>query len=240
MSQNITHAFLFVRGLVVSLFIGSAVLVGAQDATAPIDPADFVDVVDNPYFARIPGMQWVYDEQTSDGAERVELSVLPEKREVMGVQTTVMRDTVSLDGTVIEDTYDYFAQDKDGNVWYFGEDVSNYENGTLKDKHGSWEAGVDGAVPGIVMFGDVAAHVGETYQQELYAGQAEDKAILLSSTAVLTTPYGTFKDVVMTYDFTPLDPEAQEVKFFAADVGEVKSVNLLTGEEAFLVDFTRP
>jgi len=158
----------------------------------------------------------------------------------MGVETTVMRDTVSLEGVVIEDTYDYFAQDDDGNVWYFGEAVSNFENGQLKDTAGSWEAGVDGAVPGIVMFGDLAAHVGETYQQELYVDEAEDAATLLSQRAILTIPYGTFENVVMTYDFTLLDPKAQEVKFFAMGVGEIKSVNLITGEQAFLIEFTPP
>jgi len=234
MLKKITHLFL---GVMVVL---SAVSVGAQESSVEIDPTNFVDVIDNPYFPRIPGMRWVYESQTSEGVERVELEVLTETREVMGVQTTVMRDTVTLEGEVVEDTYDYFAQDSDGNVWYFGEAVSNFENGQLNDTEGSWEAGVDGAVPGIVMFGDVAAHVGETYQQEVYVGVAEDAAILLSNSAVLTIPYGSFEEVVMTYDFTLLDPESQEVKFLAAGIGEIKSVSLLTGEQTFLVDFSSP
>ncbi len=240
MQRKFTAKSLFVGIVLLSMLVLSLMSVAAQDTSVEIDPANFVEIVDNPYFPRLPGMRWVYEEQTSDGLERIELEVLAEKREVMGVQTTVMRDTVSLEGVVVEDTYDYFAQDLDGNVWYFGEDVSNFENGQMQDKAGSWEAGVDGAVPGIVMYGDITAHVGETYQQELYAGEAEDAATLLSNSASLTIPYGSFENVVMTYDFTLLDSQSQEVKFFAAGVGEIKGINLITGEQAFLVEFTQP
>ena len=140
--------------------------------TVSIDPADFVAVIDNTYFPRIPGARYIYEGQTAEGLERIEIEVLAEPREVMGVPTTVVRDTVYLDGVLVEDTFDWFAQDGDGNVWYFGEEVANYENGVLADHDGSWEAGVDGALPGIVMYADPATHVGETFRQEYYAGEA--------------------------------------------------------------------
>jgi len=205
--------------------------------TVDINPADFVAVVDNPYFPHIPASKFVYEGQTKDGLERVEIVILEEPKVVMGVTTTVMRDTVYLDGQIKEDTYDWLAQDKDGNVWYFGEDVSDYENGVMTSKAGSWEAGVDGALPGIVMFGDPVAHLGETYLQEYYAGQAEDTADLISVSQNMEIPFGSFENVVQTYDYTPLDLNSQEHKFYAEDIGQIKSIDLKTGDEVVLVEY---
>jgi len=205
-----------------------------------LNPADFVDVVDNPYFPLIPGTNYVYELQTADGVERTEVEVLAETKEILGITATVVRDMVSMGDKMIEDTYDWFAQDKEGNVWYLGEDVTNYENGAVKDKAGSWEAGVDGAIAGIVMFGDPTAHVGETYRQEYYAGEAEDMAELLSVTESVTVPSGSFDNVVKTHDFSPLDPELQEEKYYAQGIGAVKVVDLTTGVEEVLVEFTAP
>ncbi len=206
--------------------------------TVDLQPADFVAVVDNPYFPAIPGTKYVYEGQTADGLERIEIVVLPETRDVMGVTTTVIRDTVYLDGALIEDTLDWYAQDKAGNVWYFGEQVDNYENGQVKDHAGSWEAGVDGALPGIYMFGDLAAHAGETYYQEYYAGEAEDQAQLQSAGVSLTIGYSSFENVVHTYDFTALDPDSQEHKYYAAGIGAIKTLNLTTGAVFELVEYT--
>jgi len=205
-----------------------------------IGPGDFVDSVDNPYFPLAPGSRFVYEGQTVGGIERTEVEVLSESREVMGVTATVVRDTVYLDGQMIEDTFDWFAQDLQGNVWYLGEDVSNYENGELVDHAGSWEAGVDGALPGIVMYADPAAHLGETYRQEYYAGEAEDMADLLSVSESVTVPYGSFTGVVQTRDYTPLEPGVEEHKFYARGIGLVRSVDLNTGEETVLIEFRAP
>ena len=211
-----------------------------QEYTVNIDPADFADVIDNPYFPLAPGTKYVYEGKTADGLERVEVEILRETREVMGITATIMRDTVYLDGELVEDTYDWYAQDKAGNVWYLGEDVSNYENGQLKDKAGSWEAGVAGALPGIIMFADPAVHVGETYRQEYYKGHAEDMADLLSVTESVGVPYGSFENVVKTLDYTPLEPDLREHKYYAKGIGPVKTVDLTTGEEVVLVEFTAP
>ena len=212
---------------------------GDGEYSVDIDPANFVDVVDNPYFPRLPGMRWVYEGQTEDGeVEHVEIEVLSDTREVMGVQVTIMRDTVSVDGEVVEDTYDWFAQDVDGNVWYFGEEVSDFEDGELVSNAGSWEAGVDGALPGIVMYGDPEAHARMPYYQEYYPGEAEDSAILLNTTAQVTVPAGEFEDVVLTYDWNPLEDESHEIKYFAPGVGEVKSIDLITGEIVELIEYS--
>ncbi len=211
---------------------------GAYSVT--INPADFVAVVDNPYFPAIPGTRYVYEGMTADGLEHVEIEVLSETRVVMGVTTTIIHDTVYLDGVLVEDTLDWYAQDKDGAVWYFGEAVDNYENGQLADHAGSWEAGVDGALPGIIMFADPSAHVGETYYQEYYAGEAEDQATLISADESLTIGYGNFENVVQTRDFTALEPDLQEHKFYATGIGMIKEVDLTTGETFELVEYTPP
>ncbi len=202
-----------------------------------IDPADFVDVVDNPLLPLAPGSRWVYEGVTDEGTERIEVVVTDERREVMGVSTVVVRDTATLDGEVIEDTYDWFAQDQDGNVWYFGEDTTAYEGGEPADTEGSWEAGVDGALPGIVMLAHPA--VGDAYRQEYLAGEAEDMGEVVRVGDAETVPFGAFDDLVVTEDWTPLEPDVVEEKYYAAGVGLVLEVGVTGGEERVeLVEFT--
>lgn len=211
-----------------------------SDYAVEIDPDNFVMGIDNPYFPRIPGSRYVYEGQTSEGLERVEVEVLTETRQVMGVTATIMRDIVYLDGVLVEDTRDWFAQDTAGNVWYFGEEVDNYENGVLVDHAGSWEAGVDGALPGIYMYADPAGQMGQTYRQEYYVGEAEDMATILSVTEQVTVPYGSYENVLQTRDFTPLEPGVEEHKFYALGIGEIKAVNLGSGAEFVLIEFSEP
>src|ERR671910_2029879 len=121
------------------------------DYQPDIDPANFVDVIDNRYLPYAPGSSWTY-EGTDDGeTEQIEVVVTDERREVMGISAVVVRDTVTMEGALVEDTYDWFAQDRDGNVWYLGEETAEHEDGQVVSTEGSWEAGVDGALPGIVM-----------------------------------------------------------------------------------------
>ncbi len=214
-------------------------LAGTPYAPA-LNPDDFAGPLNNPYMPLIPGVTRVYESRTDEGVERIEVTVLPDKREVMGIAATVVRDTVTLDGVLVEDTYDWFAQDAEGNVWYLGEAVDNYENGVLVDHHGSWEAGVDGAQPGIVMFANPLAHAGEPYRQEYFLGEAEDMSRVVGATEPLTLPYGAFDDVVQTEDWTPLEPDLREHKFYARGVGLVKEVNLQTGETAELISVLMP
>lgn len=206
--------------------------------TIDVTSADFVAGVDNPYFPLTPGSTKVLEGMTENGLERIEIKVLLETREVMGIPATIRQDTVYIGGELVEDTFDWFAQDKAGNVWYLGEDVKNYENGQLTDTSGSWEAGVNGALPGVIMYADPAARLGETYYQEYYAGEAEDAAQLLSASESVTVAAGSFENVVKTFDFTPLDPKSLEHKYYAAGVGVVKNVNLVTGVIFELIEYT--
>lgn len=201
-----------------------------EAAPAPaIDPADFVAVIDNPYMPLVPGTTRIYETQTKNGTERVEVVVLAEKKVILGVTTTVVRDTVYLEGQVIEATYDWFAQDKAGNVWYFGEAVDNYKDGVLVDHKGAWEGGVDGAQPGIVMHSKPADYIGKTYRQEYYVGEAEDMAQVLRTTENATVAFGSFENLVQIKEWTPLEPGIVGYKYYASGIGLVLSMKVEGG-----------
>ncbi len=206
------------------------------------DPSNFVKEIDNPYFPLEPGTTWVYEGETPEGTERVEDTVLQKTRSVMGVECVVLRDRVWLNGELIEDTVDWHAQDKEGNVWYFGEYTKEYENGKVVSTEGSFEAGEEGALPGIIM----PAHpkVGDSYRQEYLKGEAEDMAEVLSRNGAglngsVSTPYGSFsKDVLVTKDWTPLEPDILEHKYYAPGLGLIGETKV-TGpsEKIELIDF---
>lgn len=201
-----------------------------------IDPNDFVEGVDNPFMPLVPGTTRTYRAQTEDGTETIVVTVLDETKEILGVECTVVRDTVTLDGELVEDTLDWFAQDTDGNVWYFGEIALNYEDGDITDVDGSWIAGKDGAMPGIVM--QATRTVGHIYRQEFLMGEAEDFAEILSVTASATVPYGSFTNCLQTFDGTPMEPDAQEHKYYASGVGVVLEVDVESGERVELISVT--
>ena len=185
-----------------------------------LDPADFTTDIDNPYWPMEPGTKWVYRETDGEGNEqRVVVRVTGETRVVMGVTARVLHDLVTEDGEPVEDTYDWYAQDSEGNVWYLGEDTKEYEDGKVVSTEGSWEAGVDGAQPGIAL----PAHpeVGLSYRQEYYVLEAEDAADVLTVGERAETPLGSYEDVLVTRDYTPLHPEILEYKFYARGVGPV-------------------
>ena len=233
-----------VFGLIIVLLlvgIGASAQGLPEDYQVEINPDDFGTVIDNPYYPRMVGMRWIYSGETAEGLERIIVEVLPDTREIMGVTTTQVQDIVYVDGEVVEDTIDFYAQDNAGNVWYMGEAVKNYEDGVLVDTDGSWIAGVDGALPGIIMYADPASHIGESYYSEYYIGEAEDAVILLTMTATVASSSGEYENVIMTYDFTPLEPDtAHEVKYYADGIGTIKEVDLTTGETSELVEFTAP
>jgi hypothetical protein len=204
-----------------ALIAGTACASATGERYAPkIDPAEFSTTIDNPYFPLTPGARWVYESETSQGLERIVVEVTDDTRDVMGVRTTVVRDTVTLDGVVIEDTFDWYAQDSEGNVWYFGEDTREFENGVAVNAKGAWEAGIDGAQPGIVMKAD--PKVGDRYRQEYYKGEAEDEAKVLALDASVDVPFGAFGEVLKTRDFTRLEPTVVEQKFHAKGIGVVQ------------------
>jgi len=187
------------------------------------DAQRFGTTVDNLFFPLEPGTTYVFEGETEDGLERVEVEITDQTRVVMGVTCVVVHAREYLDGELVEDTFDWFAQDLDGNVWYFGEDSKELENGVVVSTEGSWEAGVDGALPGIIML--AAPWIGVTYEQEYAPGVAEDMATVVGLSDTATTPFGTFTGCVKTEDFTPLEPGVMEEKFYAPGIGVVLEVD---------------
>lgn len=204
-----------------------------------LDPQDFAPVIDNPYLPMIPGTTYSYEKITPDGVERTEIVVTYRTKEILGIACTVVHDVVSLDGALVEDTFDWFAQDLDGNVWYLGESVNDYdETGRVVDTDGSWEAGVNGAEAGIVMPG--APAVGDLYRQEYWLNDAEDIFEIESLNASVSVPYGAFANCLMSEDTSPIEPDAEELKFYAPGIGRVLEINANTGSRNELVSIDYP
>ena len=212
----------------------------ASEAAAPplpqgsepveLDPADFVAEIDNPYWPMSPGSRWVYRETDGKGGEmRVAVTVTDRTRTILGIEATVVHDLVTEHGATVEDTYDWYAQDRWGNVWYMGERTAEYEDGKVVSRAGSWEAGVDGAQPGIALPG--SPEVGMTYRQEYKAGEAEDEGEVLSVDEKVEVPFGSYSGVLMTRDTTPLEPDVVEHKFYARDVGPVLALTVSGGSD---------
>lgn len=199
-----------------------------------LNPADFTNVITNPYYALTPGRKWVYEGETEDGTERNEVIVLNETKVIMGITTAVVWDRVWLDGELTEETYDWYAQDKDGNVWYLGEDSKEMADGMITSTAGSWEYGLDGAKPGIIM--EANPQIGDSYRQEYYAGEAEDMADVVSLDESVTVPYGSFAGCLKTRDWTPLEPGADEYKYYCPAAGAVVlEVVIEDGEKSELI-----
>ena len=204
-----------------------------------IDPSDFVEGVDNPYFPLEPGTVLVYEGRSGDEQEVVTVRVTRRTEEIAGITAVVVRDTVTVDGQIHEDTFDWYAQDVDGNVWYLGEDTKEYEDGEVVSTEGSWEAGVDGALPGVIM--PAAPSVGLAYTQEHYAGEAEDKGKVLALGEQLSVPAGSYDEVLVTEDWTPLEPKVREQKSYAPGVGVVFEEIVRGGEGVLrLVEIRSP
>lgn len=202
-----------------------------------IDPANFVSRINNPHAPFKPGAWWEYRKVSAEGTERVRVEVLNQHRQILGVNTTVVRDRAWLNGEIQEDTLDWLAQDRQGNVWYFGELSKNYEDGVLANLDGSFEAGKDGAKPGLWM--KAAPQVDDFYRQEWAPGDAEDVVQVQSVNAPDDVPLRNSKPVLMTRDFSPQSPGAEELKFYVPGVGFVLEVELETGEKLELVDYSR-
>jgi hypothetical protein len=184
-----------------------------------IDPADFVAVIDNPYMPFTPGSKWRY-EGMSDGVREInEVTVTDRHQRVLGIDAVVVHDVVESGGAVTEDTIDWYAQDKEGNVWYLGEQSKEFAPGEPVSTAGSWEAGVDGALPGIVM--PAVPRTGDAYRQEYYAGEAEDLMKVIATDHRATVEAGSYTSVVVTEEWNPLEPKVIENKSYARGVGMV-------------------
>ena len=210
------------------------IIEGAQ-YTQVIDPAAFVTGVDNPFLPLAVGTRWIFE-----GDEHVEVEVLSGTKVILGVNATVVSDRVFQDGKLIEDTLDWYAQDVDGNVWYFGEDTKEFGADGAVSTTGSWEGGVAGAQPGIVM----KAHPkpgGGSYRQEYRRGEAEDQAEVVGVDKRVSVRFGSFTGVVVTKEFTALEPGLLEHKYYARDVGLVRETTVHGGSDrSELVELRRP
>jgi hypothetical protein len=200
-----------------------------------IDPGLFVEAIDNPFLPLLPGTTFIFEKVTPDGIERLEKIVTHQTEEILGVACTVVHDIESFEGEVVEDTFDWFAQDVAGNVWYFGEFTTEFEGGLPVSTSGSWRAGEDFAKPGIVML--AAPQVGVTYRQEFFLGEAEDAGAVIGLGAMVSVPAGEFGGCVQTEDFSPLEPGHLEHKFYAFGVGLVLELNPESGSRTELIEF---
>jgi hypothetical protein len=213
----------------------------AKDKTSPsgkadrpvIDPHNFGTSINNPYFPLKPGTTFISEGTTSGAKAHNETYVTHETKVIQGVRTVVVRDKLWLGGRLAEETIDWYAQDKNGNVWYFGENTREYGNKRVVNTQGSWEAGVNGARPGVVMFRDLK--VGHSYRQEYYKGQAEDMAQVLNLNETISVPYGSFQKVLKTKEWTPLEPGVVEYKYYAPGAGCILTT---AGDQVKLVKIT--
>jgi hypothetical protein len=197
--------------------LAALALVGPQ-------PADFTTRIDNRYWPMAPGTRWIY----RDGDQRNAVTVTNRRKRIAnGVTARVVRDTVAQGGEIVEDTFDFYAQDRRGTIWYLGEDTAEFEHGRLKTKEGSFEAGVDGAQAGVI----VPAHPrpGMRYRQEFYKGHAEDRGEVLSTRELAETPAGRFRRVLLTKETNRLEPGVLEYKLYAPGIGPVLALGIAGG-----------
>ena len=176
--------------------------------------------IDNPYLPFPVGATWHYEAETDEGLETIDIEVLAKTKTIEGVEATIVRDTVSLDGELTEDTWDWYAQDTEGNVWYLGEDTCEYEDDKCVDTGGSWTWGVDGALPGIVMWAEPTVD-GQRYYQEYYEGEAEDVGEVTDVGLSITVAAGSFEDCIETHDTSTIERDLDEYKYYCPGVGTV-------------------
>jgi hypothetical protein len=185
-----------------------------------VDPANFVARIDNPYLPLKPGTGFHFKGVRGKTPQIDDEVVLRRTKRILGIRCTVVRDTVSEHGHPIERTFDWYAQDKEGNVWYMGEASLELKRGRFVRASDSWESGVNGAKPGIIMPGHPRR--GDAYRQEYYPpGEALDQARVVGLHGKVTVPYGSFTRVLVTLERSPLEPQTEK-KYYARGVGEVK------------------
>jgi hypothetical protein len=197
-----------------------------------IDPANFVGAIDNRYFPLAPGTTFHYRGYSGATPQTDDMVVTHRTKRILGVACTVVRDTVSEHGKPIERTFDWYAQDRRGNVWYMGEDSLELKNGRFVRADDSWRSGVDGAKPGIIMRGK--PQPGDVYRQEYYPpGGALDQARVLEGSAGMTVPYGTFERTLATVEWSPVEPQLEKKYYYAAGIGEIQEQVVQGGHERF-------
>ncbi len=206
--------------------------------TIPFDANDFKNGVANVYFPLATGTKWTYRQETPEGVETNSVEVTQDSKTILGVNVAVVHDAVFLNGSLKEDTFDWYASDKDGNVWYFGEDTKTIQNGVVVSTQGSWEAGKNGAQAGLIMLAHPA--VGDVYQQENSPGIVEDMARVKALNETVVTPYGTLTGCVKTQEWTPLETGSRAFKFYGRGIGIVMEDENKNGGPVVLTAFSAP
>jgi hypothetical protein len=203
-----------------------------------IDRANFVKTIDNPYWPLEPGTTFTYDGVRGTTPQTEVEVVTHQTKLILGIASTVVRDTVSEHGAPVERTLDWYAQDKEGNVWYMGEDSFELKGGHFVKASDSWKSGVDGAEPGIIM--PANPQPGEAYRQEYYPpGEALDEARVLNLDGSVQVPYGSYDSLLVTSERSPLEPQTEQ-KYYARGLGEVEERVVQGHHEVFrLVSVTR-
>jgi len=195
----------------------SSASAAARPSAPLLDANDFVAVIDNPYYPLPVGRTLVYSGIKDGQTQRDTVTITNETKAILGVTATVVSDIADHNGTLLEKTSDWFAQDKDGNVWYLGEDTVAYLPHGKTDTTGSWEAGVNGAQPGIIM--EANPQIPDSYRQEYLAGQAEDTAWIVDRGGTVSVPYGKVRNVLTTLEATRLEPGAYDQKVYGPGIG---------------------
>jgi hypothetical protein len=194
-----------------------------------LDPANFTADITHPYWPMKPGTRWTYRDVDEKGEVQTVVVVATKdtKKLANGITARVVRDTVRSEGAIVEDTFDWYAQDSAGNVWYMGEDTAEFENGKILTRAGSFEAGADGAQPGILL--PAEPQIGQKYRQEYLKGEAEDNGEVLGLDQLVEVPAGRYRGALLTRDTTSLEPDVVEYKLYAPGIGPVLTVDISGG-----------
>lgn len=202
---------------------------------APVlEPAQFSEQVTAPWLALRPGRVWVYESATALGLERIETTVLAEPRLIGGVPCRATDTQEWLDGELKERAVEWYSQDAQGAVWYLGEITQEFADGLPVAMDGSWRAGVDGAMAGMIL--PHAPRVGDAYRMEFLLGEAEDVARVVAVEQTVTVPAGTFEHCVAVEEWSPIDLRELVLKYYAPSAGMVLEVNQRTGERLELLE----
>jgi hypothetical protein len=201
-----------------------------------IDPANFVTTIDNPYFPLTPGTTRTYVAQTAEGVVTQVVAVTYNTVVIQGVTCVEVHDAVFTNGKLTEDTLDWFSQDKQGNVWYFGENTRKVADGLTTSVEGTFEAGVNGDKAGIIMKAHPA--IGDFFRQEFVLGKGEDAEDVIGLDESVTVRYGSFDHCVKIQETTALEPDEIVHDFYAAGIGPVLSITMPSNERLELVQVT--
>ena len=217
---------------------GTSVSASPSGYHPAIDPSNFQGVVDNPWFPLKPGSRYVYTGVKDGKTARDVYVVTSGTKLIEGVPCVIVSDKLYLSGNLEEKTSDYYTQDRQGNVWYFGEDTEELDkNGKVTSREGSWLSGQDGSQPGIFM--EANPVVGHSFRQEYYAGHAEDQFQAVSLASAIKVPYGSFTSALLTKEWTTLEPGVIDHKYYVKGIGEVAELTAKGPvERAVLVSYT--